>query len=157
VWMRYSINELQRLRSLSIGTEVGGLRSKVISQDIRKIIKKLRLVPEMSARHERIVAAYIEDMRAAIREVARVLCPGGKAVYVIGENTIRGTYVRNSKILIAVAADAGLRVQRQRVRLLPNNRRYLPPPSGSGYALDSRIRREVVLTFSKPSRRVGRR
>ena len=58
-----------------------------------------------------MLARYIDDMRQATREVARVLAPGGKAVYVIGENTIRGTYVPNSQIISEVARLCGLSLQ----------------------------------------------
>jgi hypothetical protein len=158
VWMRFGVKELQELRSRCVGAEVGGPRSSAISHDIRKIIDDLRLRPRMAGRQERILAAYIRDMRAAIGEVARVLRPGGKAVYVIGENTVRGTYVRNSKILMALGKLFGLRVEGARVRFLPRNRRYLPPPTGRGRAqLNTRIRREVVLTLVKPRRREKKR
>jgi hypothetical protein len=42
-------------------------------------------------------------MRAAIKEVGRVLTDKGKAVYVVGENTVRGTYVRNSTAVCELA------------------------------------------------------
>jgi hypothetical protein len=79
-----------------------------------------------------------------------VLVYGGRAVYVIGENTIRGTYIRNSAIVIAAAEHAGLTLTEKRVRQLPANRRYLPPPTHhSGALLNGRMRREVVLAFTK--------
>jgi len=49
-------------------------------------------------------------------------------VYVLGENTIRGTYIRNSRIICEIAELCGLRLKERRVRNLPANRRYLPPP-----------------------------
>ena len=114
----------------------------------------LRCKPELAARDEALLARYIGDMRLAIYEVARVLAPGGRAVYVVGENTIRGTYVRNSLIVSGLAELSGLTLQDRRIRTLPANRRYLPPPSvGKNSAtLDTRMRREVVLTFAKPAR-----
>lgn len=95
---------------------------------------------------------YIADMRRAMREVARVLVPGGKAVYVMGENTIRGTYIRNSRIISDIARLCGLKLKERRVRNLPANRRYLPPPSARNNSapMDTRMRREVVLAFVKP-------
>jgi hypothetical protein len=92
-------------------------------------------------------------MRSAVREVARVLSATAKAVYVVGENTIRGTFVRNSKIVSALAQLSGLKLTERRVRTLPANRRYLPPPSArSSDALNARMRREVVLTFTRSAR-----
>ena len=115
---------------------------------------ELDLRPRLPVQHEAILSRYISDMRRAVREAARVLSPGGKAAYVIGENTIQGTYIRNSKIISALAQLSGLRLYARRARTLPANRRYLPPPSAeaSSAKLDARIRREVVLVFTKPVR-----
>lgn len=151
VWMGHSIAELRRLRSESIGAEL----AKTAAQDdpdIVAILKELKLRPALTLRNEAILALYIQDMRAAMWEVARVLIPGGRAVYVVGENTIRGTYVRNALIVSLVAEQSGLTLDGRRMRALPANRRYLPPPNvekGSP-SMNARMRREVVLAFTKP-------
>lgn len=90
-------------------------------------------------------------MRKAILEVARVLSATGKAVYVVGENTLRGTYIRTSIIVKKLAELAGLSFKEQRTRNLPANRRYMPPPSRGhmGGTMEARMRREVILTFVK--------
>jgi len=151
-WMGHTIDELRSTRARSVGAERGS-RADRQDGDVRAIISELNLKPRLSERHEGMVARYIDDMRAALREVTRILAPGGKAVYVIGENTIRGTYVRNSLIVSRIAELEGLRLRDRRSRALPANRRYLPPPSrNSGATLDTRMRREVILTFHKASR-----
>jgi hypothetical protein len=88
-------------------------------------------------------------MRDSIAEVYRVLDRGGRAVYVVGENTIRGTYIRNSVIVSKLAESAGFTEVQRRTRALPANRRYMPPPSTSEGSMDTRMRREVILTFAK--------
>lgn len=90
-------------------------------------------------------------MQAAVIEVARVLTPKGKAVYVVGENTIQGTFIPNAEIVKAVARHAGLKLLSRDSRDLPSNKRYLPPPSARSTKaqLDNRLRREVVMTFCK--------
>lgn len=150
VWMGRGVDEIRRIRAESVGTEVGTTEENT---DTRRIIKKLRLRPKLSARHNAILTRYIDDVRQGLSEVARVLLPNGKAVYVIGENTIRGTYVRNSAIVAAAADLAGLNLYRRRERELPQNRRYLPPPSGRQAGLDTRMRREVIMAFKKRGRR----
>jgi len=149
VWMGHTIAELRQLRTESVGTEAG--RGALQDEEIRKIISKLKLVPSLRARDESILVRYIVDMRRAVREVARVLSPRGRAVYVIGENTVRGTFIRNAVIVSAVAELSGLRFEERRVRTLPANRRYLPPPlpGSSAAGMDARMRREVILKFSK--------
>jgi len=151
VWLGYRIPALRLLRAKSVGAD---LRDEASSKDpeIIAIIDDLKVRPQLPIRACAALAHYIDDMRNAMRETARVLAPGGNAVYVIGENTVRGTYIRNSRIVSAVAQLCGLTLKKQQTRTLPANRRYLPPPSQekSSAPLDTRLRREVVLKFRKP-------
>jgi hypothetical protein len=150
VWMGYRIPDLRELRSGSVGAEAAKPDS-TNEAEIRVIVTNLKLKPRLGKRDESILMRYAEDMQEAIREVARVLAPGGKAVYVVGENTIRGTYIKNSQLICTLAKLSGLRLKARRTRSLPASRRYLPPPSSSiASSMNSRIRREVVLAFIKP-------
>jgi tRNA G10 N-methylase Trm11 len=149
VWMGYSIEELRNVRGTSIGSEVGEYSPGALSA---KILKTMRLEGRLSPRHRAILTRFVEDMFAALLEVARVLVPGGKAIYVLGDNTVRGAYIPNSRIITALATVAGLRLEKRHTRVLPPNRRYLPPPSREKDAgLDTRLSREVVLSFRKPN------
>ncbi len=149
VWMGYSVGELRRIRSTTVGTEVG--MDARDDREIQRILFELKLQPKLQRRQEAMLARYINDMQHAVGETSRVLVSNGKAVYVIGENTVRGTFIRNSMIVEAVASTAGLRCIARRSRELPANRRYLPPPSKQSQTatLDNRLRREVILTFQK--------
>jgi DNA modification methylase len=150
IWMGYSVAQLRKLRTDSIGTEVGtDLAFKDIN--ISRVIQKMNLRYSMTSRNQRILARYIKDMHEAIGEVSRVLSPNGKAVYIIGENTIKGAYIRTAILTSTLAELSGLRLIDKSIRTLPANRRYLPPPMpGQQHgAMHARMRREVVLTFSK--------
>jgi hypothetical protein len=151
VWMGHQIAELSWLRSRSVGTEIGS-KQAAHNEYATRLIGKLKLDRSLSARHQGILTRFIEDMHISIKEVSRVLVPGGKAVYVLGENTLRGTYICNSKILIALATRAGLCLSKQTSRALPPSRRYLPPPTKRRQRgkITARMRREVILTFRKP-------
>jgi len=145
VWMGHSIDSLRAIRSSAIGTEVGtqaGAMSDAVLND-------LGLRPPLSSRMKGIVRRYINDTSASLREVARVLKQRGKAVYVVGENTIRGTFIPTGELVAHVANQAGLDLVTRSVRNLPGNRRYLPPPGSAGTQFDTRMRREVILTFHK--------
>jgi hypothetical protein len=151
VWMGYSVSELRQLRTDSVGTEAAS-ESPLDDPDIRRIVEALKLRPRLDARHQRILGRYIEDMRTATGEVGRVLSRAGRAIYVVGENTLRGTYIRTSRIISKLAELAGLTLQDRRTRALPANRRYMPPPTNGHDLLstmDGRMRREVVLTFAR--------
>lgn len=149
VWMGYSIPHLRQLRAESVGTERGMAAEEDKKADL--VVRDLRLRPQLSSRHEAILRRYVVDMRVSVREVARVLKKDGRALYVVGENTIKGTFVRNTAVIVAAAESAGLRLKKRRGRALPANRRYLPPPEqrAKDAALDARMRREVVLTFER--------
>lgn len=149
VWMGYKVGDLRRVRAESVGNE--GAQYSLLDDDkeITSIIHELKLRPQLDKRHERILRGYIHDMRGALHEVGRVLSSTGKAVYVVGENTIRGTYIKTSTILLRLAELSGLSMKERQMRSLPANRRYMPPPAAGLGAMNARMRREVVLTFSK--------
>jgi hypothetical protein len=149
VWMGHDIFDLTALRSKSIGTEVG--RELPDDSQVSRILNGLK-IESLSNRQRAVISAYVDDMRLAIDEVKRVLVPGGKALYVIGENTIGGVYIRNAKILRSLAKSAGLVLESEKSRPLPQNRRYMPPPRNKGRDhFDGRMRSEVILCFGKPT------
>ena len=145
VWMGHSIKKLRNIRSISVGTEVGLCEDT----DIRSILSSLNLRSNLAARELAILTRYVSDMRQIVKETARVMSDGGRAVYVMGENTICGTFIPNSRIVSRLARETGLSVKSRRSRRIPADRRYLPPPSVHDKALDGRMRREVVLTMDK--------
>ena len=149
VWMGYSVSELRRIRTDSVGTEATRGSPTDDDTEIKSIIEALKLRPKLEKRHELILRNYIQDMRDALSEVGRVLSSGGRAVYVVGENTLRGTYIHTSVVVSKLAELAGLAMKERRTRTLPANRRYMPPPSRKVGTINARMRREVVMTFAK--------
>ena len=149
VWMGYSISDIREIRSSSVGAESAS-EEALESPWVKSLLVQLGLKRVTAGRDRALLARYVFDMGKAIKEVSRVLRRGGHAVYVIGESGNRERFVRNSAIVAAVAEDHGLHVISRRSRLLPANRRYLPPPkAGESTALDGRLRREIVLEFKK--------
>jgi SAM-dependent methyltransferase len=150
VWMGHTVNELRKIRGSSVGTEASSEQA-LDAAWVQSLIKQLGLKPELSSRHRAILAQYVWDMGRALAEVSRVLRKDGRAVYVVGDSTVRGTFIRNSAIVQAVAEEHGLKLQSRHSRVLPADRRYLPPPARteSNGTLDARMRREVVLVFEK--------
>jgi adenine-specific DNA methylase len=150
VWMGYTTRELRQIRTRSVGTEASS-HEALEAPWVKSLIKQLGLKPALSSRNHALLAQYVWDMGQALAEVSRVLHAGGRAVYVVGDSTVEGTFIRNSSIVAAVAAERGLKLHSRHSRALPANRRYLPPPerAGSTAAMDGRMRREVVLVFDK--------
>lgn len=150
VWMGHSISDLRRLRSTNVGAEVA---AEAEGQEfVMQAIHEMGAVERLERRIKGILVRYIVDMDKVIAEISRVLKKGGEAVLVVGDSTIRDTFVQNSRSLIFLGKRNGLTLESMRRRTLPDNRRYLPPPGRrvSGKQLRARMREEVVLVFSKP-------
>jgi len=149
VWMGYSISKLRILRGTNIGTE--SVTKDQNDQATNDVMKNMCRGADLSTRNTGILRQYVQDTKGILSEIYRVLRPSGKAVIVVGNCNIRETFVKNSRGIEIVAKQVGLTVHKIRKRRLPENRRYLPPPthSGAGKALQKRMREEVILTLLK--------
>ncbi len=148
VWMGYSIQTLRSLRSRNIGAECS---SNFGGIDLfREILERMGNSEKLDSRHRNMMLRYIIDMNSVIAECKRVMKKDGKAIFVIGDSTIGGVFVRNSEGLISLAKMNGLNLCSKITRPLPENRRYLPPPNSkvAGHKLQSRMREEVILHFN---------
>jgi DNA modification methylase len=149
VWMGHSVEKLRSLRGACVGTEIGA-DERQASREIVAILNEVDYKNNLDSRSRSILLHYILDMKNAMAEAARVLTKGGRAIYVVGENTLSGTYIRTSAILQAVGKQIGFKLIKRTSRILPANRRYLPPPRRlNGGAIDVRMRREVIVSFRK--------
>jgi len=153
VWMGHNVEAIRQIRGESVGTEASTPQA-MDAEWVKTLIKQLGLKPKLSSRDNSLLAQYVFDMGGALAEVSRVLKAGGRAVYVVGDSTVRGTFIRNSAIVAAVAEQHGLALEERRSRNLPANRRYMPPPKkgAPSASIEGRMRREVVLAFTKPAK-----
>jgi tRNA G10 N-methylase Trm11 len=146
VWMGHNLAGLATLRASNIGAEsTTGSEADPLTDSVMNALN----VGELPTRFHRMLSRYIADMTQVLREAARVLVPSGRAVFVIGDSTLRGVYIRNSRIVEMVAAHSGLTRVARRRRAIPDNRRYLPPPKTGDDGLNTRMRTEVVLALEK--------
>lgn len=150
VWMGNNIGELRKIRGDSVGTEAS-MKQALEAEWVKSLIKQLGFRPVLSLHDQAMLARYVWDMGHALGEAVRVLRTNGRAVYIVGDSSVRGTFIRNSAIVAALAENSGLVLQSRQSRTLPANRRYMPPPKVGGLkaTMDGRIRREVVLVFDK--------
>jgi hypothetical protein len=152
--MGYSISELRRRRAESIGTETG----RDFNDDdpkfarAKKAFNCLRNASSFAPRERKMARRYIVDLDSAIGEVARVLRPEGRAIYVVGDCNLRGLFIENSRIVCSLMRSHNLSWISARRRELPRNKRYLPPPCSkkAGSQLQARMGEEVILAFRKP-------
>ncbi len=150
VWMGYNVSELRQIRGDSVGAEALSEQASE-AEWVKMLIRQLGLKPALSNRHHGLLARYVWDIGQMMAEVSRVLRVGGRAVYVVGDSTVRGTFIPNSAIVEAMALTHGLKLGSRQSRALPANRRYLPPPKQgrSRTMMDARMRREVVIALNK--------
>jgi len=160
VWMGHPVGKLRALRSRNIGSE----KFQSSSADVERWKAAQKEIDNFAAlpmRAQRMLLQYFYDMDCVLAEISRILKRTGKAVVVVGNSTISGIFIHNSKILTRIARKNGLHLVSARRRELKENRRYLPPPArhSSGPAMQSRMNEEVILIFEKrPSvARGGRR
>src|ERR1043165_3425867 len=104
-WLGYSVKAMRQIRSESIGTE----RAAMASTESELCIDGLRLRKRFTGRVSGILHRYINDTAATLSEAARVLAPGGRAVFVLGENVIGGAFVPTGRMVAFLAGRRGLR------------------------------------------------
>lgn len=148
VWMGYSIPELRQLRSTSVGTECSRFENRVHLLKRPDLERRLPNMRKMSVRHRQIVHKYADDAGQMLVEMYRVLRPGGRLVLVLGDSTIRGNFIANSKLFKVLAEKIGFKFVEQRTRALDENRRYLPISSRND-SLEKRMRKEVIQAFER--------
>lgn len=151
VWMKNGVSIIRKLRATNIGAEV---KSSV--PNIEHIGDAMGIAGEVSKltdRQKGFLAKYVVDMDCVCSEIARVLKPGGTAIFVIGDSTISGAFIHNSKVIKSLSEHHGLVLEEKEERTLPESRRYLPPPSNktSGKQFQSRMHKEVILSMKKNS------
>lgn len=150
VWLGYRIGDLRAIRSASVGAErkPDPKADAKLAETLTAAMGSLERLPQ---RERRMLDRYVLDLHAMVTELRRVLRPDGKAVFVIGNSSIRGVFIRNSVAVSAAAQGVGFRLVKEVERTLPPNRRYLPPPCSRGRSdLERRMRTETVLSFARP-------
>jgi SAM-dependent methyltransferase len=140
VWLGFKIGQLRSVRSNSIGTEAAKAGCETI------IDNQMPELAQLGSRDREIVRHYAWDIEALMREIRRVIRPGGQVLVVVGNSTIRDVNVSNADISVLSARAVGLKFGARIERELPTASRYLPI-TGDPSALSKRMRTETVLTF----------
>jgi DNA modification methylase len=149
VWLGYTIPDLRSIRSDSIGSETSNAFAKQ-NEILPYIINKMCTKKNIPSRLKGIIESYVHDLNLMMKEIQRVLVPGGTATFVIGNSTTQSIYVKNSTAIIELGKHLGLKLKKIWIRRLPANRRYLPPPSTNAGQISNRMRTETMIRFRKP-------
>ncbi len=86
---------------------------------------------------------YFDDMRHCITEWERMLCADGRALVVVGDAIVNGTFVPVGDSLVKISRDVGLALEKRWVRRLAVGRK--------SFNQGARIKREHILLFRKQS------
>jgi DNA modification methylase len=117
-----------------------------------------RLIPAPIRSNGRLakLAGFFADLEAATAQMWRVLRPGGHAMVVIADNTVKGHRVRAHEALAEVAQQAGFDVVTRHPREIDTVRRRFPVGT---FGFDGPMTHEHVVVLRRPRRRsvrVGR-
>ena len=150
VWFGYTISQLKIIRNRGIGKESGlGIKH---TPALEELARQLGPIDTLKPSTRLRLFLFAKDIQKVFQQFQRVLKPQGQAVIVIGNSTVKGTYLDNARLIEATAKEVGLREVYRYTREIPANHRYLPPPKPQGdQKLAKRMREEVVLTFEKVS------
>ena len=148
VWMGYPIRWLREIRAANVGAE-RSLPAEIIGSSVSEFVSEEN-GSLISSRHHGWIRRYARDMEAVLRQLKRVVKRNGRVVMVLGNSFLRGAVIDNAGLVSHLADSAGFNLEHRFVRSIPARRRYLPPPSRGGSALDMRMRKETVLTFEVP-------
>jgi tRNA G10 N-methylase Trm11 len=149
VWLGYRIDELGSVRSNSVGVEKApdSFANIALASEITKGIHSLKLLPQ---RKQNMIYRYALDIYQILQESARVLEKNGKATFVVGNSCMNEIFVENTLIVRNSCQMVGLKLTNQKEREIPQNKRYLPPPSFENISsFKSRMRTEAVMSFTK--------
>lgn len=147
VWMGHTIPELRGTRAVTIGAERSP--AKVDEVDVELLARRPSL-KDLPSRQRGHLTRYVGDMRRLVHSLARCIRVKGTMTAVIGNSTVRGTYVPNSELFHAIAKKTGFELMERYTRRIDAGRRYLPERDDSKN-LDRRMRNEVVLRFKRTS------
>lgn len=147
VWFGHRVSELRTIRSASIGAERA---PDELRDDDPLVLVRRAMCPDgsLTRARTRMVERYAHDLLEMTAQIARVMKPDGKAILVVGNSCLKGTFVQNSEGVSAAAQMNGLRLVTETVRYLPQRHRYLPIPKQGDAPLGKRMKTESVMTFA---------
>ena len=152
VWMGFSVNDLGKRRSRTIGGEsTSGMVLETLPADTLRVVEE---VAKHDAKKGKVLHRYYSEMTHVLREMHRVLKPGKAAIVVVGNSTMRGRDTETGNCLADIGSAIGFDVPAIGIRNLDRNRRMLP----AGTTLDKssqiqqRMHQEYVIGYVKPDR-----
>lgn len=141
VWTGYSLSDLRKIRSSMIGTERG---YPAVRDDRRWLEPHLPAV-DGARLSQSVLRRFFYDMDSVLKELHRVLRPGGACVLVVGSSRVGSRVVDTPRIVARLGRDNGFHHIATRYRSINPHRRSLPFPSTHDSPLRRRMVREAIV------------
>lgn len=136
---------LSELEGKSIGREhmpkFREQKSVLLPKVYEGLLQKIQMINHLRAS---ITRQYLVEMREVVKEVARVVAPGGHVVFVVGNNQVCGETLRNDDYLIDCFRDHEMELELALIDHI-KSRGLMTKRNRTA----SVISREVVLVFKK--------
>jgi len=112
-WLGLASGSLSKLKETHIGTEVVRINEYKQLHRIGEEYadKKIEAIYKLDARRAYIAYKYLYDMTLNMKEVYRVLKPGGRYIIVVGNNRIKGELFESWKYLMSLSKNIGYQVE----------------------------------------------
>ena len=146
VWLGFPLWRLREIRRESVGSERKLPRDGLKSRPAVQVCSEWMSKP-LDPRWTSIVRRYLWDLQDTTAEIARVARPGAEVTLVVGNPTLRSSFIDTAAMTTAACTRVGLTLRDRYERDLPARHRYLPPPASASTSLDQRLKTEVVLNF----------
>ena len=112
---------------------------------VRKLIpRSIRENPSLG----RSLAGFFADLDLVLQQTWRVLRPGGHAVFVIGDNVVKGQRIASHAAVIDMAQSLGFLKRRASPREIVSLRRRYPV---GPFGFDGPMTHEFVVVLKKPT------
>lgn len=112
--------------------------------EVNLILEKISLTPGNNPKIPHMISGYFSDIAATLSQLFRILVPGGKAAFVVGNTRWGGIVIPIDHLLLMLAERAGFRADKILVTRMKGN-------SPQQMRMYGRIPvRESVTIFSKP-------
>lgn len=117
LWLEHA-EDLKEYRKNFIGTAYFEQKDYLLSSQIAQNIVDQLVTKDRSMAQE--VSMFFHDMEECFKETYRILKPGGRACYVIGDTTLRGVDILNAEVFAETMQAAGFEIDRVIKREIPS-------------------------------------